>query len=353
MPFIMPEKVEKLSAYEPENSDGMILRLDANESCFDLTDQQKEDLAKMLMETDFRRYPDPMATELCEKAASIFGVQPSQIASGCGSDELISIIVNAFGSEDRPVIVSEPDISMYSFYSEINHLKVVPTQKDNSTVDVDALIKAANDSNASIVIFSNPCNPTGTGVRKEEVLRLIESVSALVIVDEAYMDFWDQSILDSVSAFDHALVLKTCSKAVGFAAMRVGFAVGCDRLTEAIRKVKSPYNLNTLSQKFASYILSDKKELRKRTEYIIENARNLEKKLIELQNLYPDFFQVQKSCANFNFLKTTFSERIWNGLKNRGILVRRFQNGLRITTGSEQENEMLLKAFEQVLEGLK
>ena len=96
-----------------------------------------------------------------------------------------------------------------------------------------------------MVIFSNPCNPTSLGLNREQVRRLITSVDALVVVDEAYMDFWDQSILQEVHQYDNVIVLRTCSKAVGMAALRLGFAVANPTITRALRAVKSPYTVNT------------------------------------------------------------------------------------------------------------
>ena len=127
-----------------------------------------------------------------------------------------------------------------------------------------------------MVIFSNPCNPTGQGITAEDARKLVKSGKALVVLDEAYMDFWDQPLLKEAAEYDNLIVLKTASKAVGSASIRLGFAVANKTITKALcRAVKSPYNVNTLSQKIGKCIYKHKELLKERTDEIKKNTKEL------------------------------------------------------------------------------
>ena len=118
-------------------------------------------------------------------------------------------------------------------------------------IDPQAVIDEVKRQDVKMLIFSNPCNPTSVGLAAEDVRKIVRGVDALVVLDEAYMDFWDQSLLSEVSDYDNLIILKTCSKAIGMAALRVGFAVANEVITKALKAVKSPYNVNSISQAIA------------------------------------------------------------------------------------------------------
>ena len=130
--------------------------------------------------------------------------------------------------------------------------RVVTVEKNaDCTVDAEKIIETVNRTGARMLVFSNPCNPTSLVLAREEVRKIVSSVEALVVLDEAYMDFSDQSMLSEFAGFDNLLILKTCSKALGMAAVRLGFAVGTQRLIDVLQAAKSPYNVNTLTQAIA------------------------------------------------------------------------------------------------------
>lgn len=349
MAFQIPEKIQRLTAYEPENGD-VSLRLEANESVFPLGDRLQKIVETAVRSLDLRRYPDPCAVELCKAASSFFGVQEDQIVAGCGSDELIMVIINAFAGENGCVLVSEPDFSMYRFYSEISGAACVATDKSNGQVDIDALLKAADREKASVIIFSNPCNPTGSGISAQEVLRLCKNTQALVVVDEAYMDFWNESILDQACSLPNVLVLKTCSKAIGLAGIRVGFAIGNATLVEAIKKVKSPYNVSATSQAIAAALLKEKEELLYRRREIIDRTRELYDGLNALAKRNPGRLAPRETNTNFVYIPCKEADSLWSQLLQKGILVRKFNGALRITAGTREENDSVLKTLEELLE---
>lgn len=136
----------------------------------------------------------------------------------------------------------------------------------------------------------------------EDARRLVTSVNALVILDEAYMDFWDQSLINEVEKYSNLIIFRTASKAVGSAALRLGFAVANETISRAVKAVKSPYNVNTFSQVVGSIIYKNKDYLKNRQKTIVRNREKLYNDLLELSALSDDF-KVYNSCANFVLLK--------------------------------------------------
>lgn len=248
MAYTIPEKLKRLEIYEPV-TEIYNVRLDANESFQNLPDDIRRDVLKAVEQVEFNRYPDPFAVKLCEKFGRFFHVKPELLTAGNGSDELISLIVPNFLESGDTMLVALPDFSMYTFYAQMNNIRVEALQKAEDMVTSAAdILERAKDKNARLLIFSNPCNPTSLKLSRDDIIKIIEGTDALVIVDEAYMDFAEGSVLDVVEKYHNLIVLKTCSKALGLAAIRLGFAAACKELTDILHALKSPYNVNSLTQ---------------------------------------------------------------------------------------------------------
>ena len=214
--FQLNEKVKNLTPYEPISGTYEI-RLDANESFLTFPKEIEDEMVEALKNSALNRYPDPNATKLVKGFADYFKVNPDCVTAGNGSDEIISVIMNAFLQKGDKILTLEPDFSMYRFYAEIAECESVKYQKDNNLdVNIDDVIALANNENVRIVIFSNPCNPTSRIVTKDDVRKLINNIEALVVLDEAYMDFAeDESLFGEFENYDNLIILKTCSKALG------------------------------------------------------------------------------------------------------------------------------------------
>jgi histidinol-phosphate aminotransferase len=350
MAYQLNQKIRDLKPYDPIDGNYRI-RLDANESFFNLPDALETQVMETIAETKFNRYPDPMAKEVCQKFASYYGVDPSFVTACNGSDESIFVLMSAFLMKGDKVITLSEDFSMYRFYASLAEAEVITVEKEQDlTIDVDKLIVAVRETKAAMVIFSNPCNPTSLGLKREDVLRLITSVDALVVLDEAYMDFWDQSLMDVATEFDNLIILRTCSKAFGMASVRLGFCVANQTLTDAIRAVKSPYNSNVLTQKIGAIVYSHPQVMRTCTQQIIESRQSLEAGLAQLLEQYPSAFHPYPSCTNFVYLKTPDAKAIYEYLLENSIAIRYFKTGyLRITAGTPEENEAVLAVMAQFL----
>ncbi len=346
----LPEKLSSMTPYDP-CEDIYQIKLDANESFFSLPEDLRDAIAAGIDTIDFNRYPDPAVTDLRRLAGREFRIAPGNIVVGNGSDELISLIMNTFAPRGGKVMVLSPDFSMYQFYAEVAELEVVNMFKDGEfMLTEEDVVKRAQAEKPDILIFSNPCNPAGQGFTHAETIRICNALEdTLVVVDEAYMDFWDQSILDVSTALENVLVMKTLSKAYGCAALRCGFVIGYADLTDQLNKTRSPYNIGSIVQLAASIVLEDTTWKKEQCAAIVARKNELEKACMQLEKQY-GVFTVLPTHTNFVVLRTERCSEIFEELKKRSICVRCFPkyDMLRITTGSAEENAVLLKELKDI-----
>ncbi len=346
MSYQLNKKLVDLVPYEPISGTYKI-RLDANECPVDLPEEIKRQIKAAVDEMPFNRYPDPLASGVIKAFADFYSLDPALVTAGNGSDELICLIESAFLEKNDKMLVVSPDFSMYSFYSSICEVQCESFIKNDSLdIDVDALIDKVNRDNIKLLIFSNPCNPTGRGISADDARRLVTNVNSLVVLDEAYMDFWNQTLLDEVENYSNLIILRTASKAVGSAALRLGFAVADKTISSAIKAVKSPYNVNSFSQAAGEIIYKNKEYLKNRQKAIVLSREKLYNGLADISKRVPDFKPIE-SVANFVFVKTPDSAKIWNYLKEQSIVVRLMGEYLRITAGTDFEVDEALKAINQ------
>ena len=351
MSYSLNKKIAGLTPYEPL-SGSYDIRLDANESCYGFSEPLSEKIAEAMKTVAFNRYPDPYAAELCEAFGAYYDLSPDNLTAGNGSDELINIIVTAFSLKGEPCYSFKEDFSMYRFYGEIAECeRVLLPKQDDLTIDVDVVIKELNKTKTGMLLFSNPCNPTSLGLKREEVRKLIRSVECLVVLDEAYMDFWNQSLLSEVNDYDNLIILRTCSKAFGMAGIRLGFAVANQTITRALRAVKSPYNVNTVTQVIGAAVLKEKELLKEHTASIVASKNALHAEILPLATEFPSLLEVvYSSVTNFVFIKTAFAKAIAGKLGDRSIAIRCFDGFIRITAGTEEENAAVIRELRNVLE---
>ncbi len=350
--FQLNEKVKNLTPYEPISGTYEI-RLDANESFLTVPENIRNEMVEALKNSALNRYPDPNATKLVKGFADYFKVDSDCVTAGNGSDEIISVIMNAFLQKGDKILTLEPDFSMYRFYAEIAECQSVKYQKnENLDVNMDDVIALANQENVRIVIFSNPCNPTSRIIAKDEIRKLINSTDALVVLDEAYMDFAeDESLLGEYGNYDNLIILKTCSKALGCAALRLGFAVANKTLTNVIRAVKSPYNVNSVSQVLGEVLFSHPDYIDSCIETVVNSRKELYSAILEIKS--DKIEKIYETHTNFVYLKVKNAKHVFEKMKENSIIIRNMGDYLRITAGSKEENEKMLITFKKVLEEMK
>ena len=340
--YELNDKIRNLKPYDPISGEYQI-RLDANESFLPIPEDLRAEILQRIDEAAWNRYPDPTAAGVCRAFGAYYGVPEECIAAGNGSDELIMILLSSFLKRGEKLLTISPDFSMYRFYGSLAEAENVSlTKPDTLRIDPDDVIRTIRETGARLVIFSNPCNPTGQGLTRDEVRKIITSVDALVVLDEAYMDFWNESMIREAGQYDNLIILRTCSKAFGMAAIRLGFAVANKRLADVIRAVKSPYNVNSLSQAAAAAVLTHGDMLRSNLKKIISSRDWLYENMKEIcEN---KGISLSKPATNFIFFKPKNAANVFEGLKAKGILIRKMGDYLRITAGSPEENKEVIAA---------
>ena len=342
--YQLNEKIKDLKPYDPIQGSYRV-RLDANESFLPLPQALVEEAKAAVERTAFNRYPDPAARELCQAFAACYGVQPQQVVAGNGSDELITVLFEAFLEKGDAFATVEPDFSMYAFNGHLHEARhvAIPKGKD-LRLDVEAVAAACQREQVKLLIFSNPCNPTSLVCGREEMRKLIDSLpDTLVVLDEAYMDFSDQSLLGEVEDHPNLLVLRTCSKAFGMAALRLGFAVCGKTLAGALRAGKSPYNVNSLSQAVGTAVLRRQGELDRALETILRSRDQLYAGLRELGEKYPGRFRLLPGETNFAALEMEDGSELLGYLDRQGVAIRYTGGLVRVTCGAPEENKIVLE----------
>jgi len=354
----IPERVNALSEYNPDLTPVKI-KLDANENPRNKMSSMRDEIVCELSKLQLNRYPDPNSTELLNAFCDAYDIiSTDYVVAGNGSDELISIIVSTFSEYGDSILVTSPDFSMYEFYSEFTGRNVIEYKKNEIyDIDFDELEKSVKDNNVKIVFISNPCNPTGKAYSFEALKKFVLECGALVIVDEAYMEFADSetySFLRNASAFENVIVLKTLSKAFGLAALRLGFAVADKDLIKALKKTKSPYNVNSLSQAIGVIALKHSDEVFSEAKAIARETLRLSD---SLKDIVGDELKIFETSANFIMAECKSAEKagiIAQILKNESINIRLLNKKyLRITCGTSSENNELLCVFERIFKNEK
>ena len=341
----IPKKIEYMKEYVPDTSEPEI-KLDANESPYQTPKSVIDAIERSVSFSDINRYPDPEMKELLSSYGKHIGVPAERIVAGDGSDELIALIINTFLCDGGKILICEPDFSMYAFYADFSGCEVVKyKKKDGIVTDFKELERIALSEDVKLVLFSNPCNPTGEINTSEEILDFADRVKAVVVCDEAYMEFApiDQSVINETSARDNLIVLKTVSK-LGLAGLRCGFAISNTEIIAALKKTKSPYNLNSVTQKAVAVAMEHYADIEDNIDKIKKVATQMYDSLKLLENDLG--FEIRRSSANFvylRFIADGAAKRIHSYLRDNGVSVRLMGNNLRITAGTSDEAMVLNK----------
>lgn len=352
MTYQLPEKLRTLEAYQPVSGQCKV-RLDANESFLNIPDEIRHEISVAVSRIEFNRYPDPYAVELCTKFSYFFQVPANLIVAGNGSDELLFLLTTCFANAGDKLMVVQPDFSMYKFYGAMAGMQVEVFHKNNNfEINPDMLIAEAKEKNIQMLLFSNPCNPSSLLSSKENVLKIVEGLEdCLVIVDEAYMEFAEGSVLQEVENYPNLMVLKTFSKAFGLAAARLGFAISNQTIIDALKAAKSPYNVNAMSQVVGSILLDHRGYLEECILQIKESRDYLFGMMQAMAGSQPKIKSIQNTRSNFIYVEVDDAAGAYQALQQQGIAIRLMGNYLRICAGSEAENEAVLQALRDYLRG--
>lgn len=326
-----------------------IIKLNTNENPFPPSPM----VTKVIEEFDndrLRIYPDTDSTVLVNALAKRYNVKPSNVFVGVGSDDVLSMAFMTFFNSDKPIVF--PDIT-YSFYDVWADVYRIPYK----TFPLDENFRINADDycceNGGIII-PNPNAPTGVLENVEFFEKIVKAnPDSVVIVDEAYIDFGGKSCIELCEKYENLLVVQTFSKSRSMAGMRIGFAIGSEKLIKYMNDVKfsvNSYTMNPLSQYCGAAAVEDEEYFRKTVNEIISVREYSKEKLTALGFTFPD------SYSNFIFAshKSKPAKEIFEALKERKIFVRywnkdRINNHLRITIGTREQMDKMFKALEEIL----
>ena len=318
------------------------VKLDANEGSKDLF----KDLVKQLGEDFYLNvYPDDSYIDLKKAISNYVGCKISNICVGNGSSELLDLCIKTFVDRDELILSLDPSFAMYSVYAKIFDTKYMGTEsEDDFAINADKVIHAIKENNPKVTIICNPNNPTGSMIKKDDVIRIIKSTDNIVIVDEAYMEFGDECVVDEIEYYKNLIVVKTLSKAFSMAGIRTGYLLACEDLVNTVEKVRSPYNLNSISAFLATKALEKKDKMRTYVKEIKKEREKVYKFLLDMN------VKVFPSGANFIFFHSDI-KNLEDKLIKEDVLIRRFggklDNHYRVTIGSKDENNEFIKAMKK------
>ncbi|WP_437922586.1 histidinol-phosphate transaminase [Sorangium sp. So ce291] len=350
LPALLRPELAELHAYTPVAGDFPV-RLDANESPPLLSAEARAALERAAAPEDWGRYPDARLVELREAIAARCGAEPDEILAGVGSDEVISIVLTALsrprqGAHAASIVTVSPTFVMYKLSARARGMRAVEVPLDAGwDLDVASLLRAVEFARPNVVFIASPNNPTGALMSEDRLEAVIAAAKdALVIVDEAYIDFSPRDQLALRRRHPNVAVLRTLSK-IGLASLRVGWLIGAPELVAELDKVRQPYNLPVPSQRAATFALRELDgELRRVAATVTGERERVARGLTELG------LSVAPSHANFLWVGTRRpAGEVFDALAARGVLVRSFHaaggrlaHRLRITIGLREENDRLL-----------
>lgn len=332
--------------------DNLEIRLNANESYFGIDEKMTLHIKTDICNLDLNRYPEDGSELLKELYGGYAGVDKENIVVGNGSDEMIGLVIGLKIAKGKKLLTLNPDFSMYDYYVSMHSGEMVKyNTKEDGSFDIDKFIKLGKKENVDMIIFSNPNNPTGHAIEAFKITKILEAFKdKVVLVDEAYYEFFGESMIPYINRYKNLLVTRTLSKAWGLAAARIGFLIGNCEEIKKINKYKVPYNVNSLSQVVASIVLKDRMHVEKNIKEIVSEREKLYKSLKEIQENSALYIEFYPSKANYIYGRTEYKEALINGLKSRGILIRSFEkNNFRITVGCPFENNKLLQAIREIV----
>jgi histidinol-phosphate aminotransferase len=351
-----------MKAYHVPRPDGIVAKLDANESPHALPDEAAAELGRELAQVALHRYPEADPVELRAHLAAELAVAPAALSFGNGSDELIALLCAAF-AEPRPgrsraaVLYPDPSFVVYRIAALGHGLDPIEVPLDDDMqLDFELVDDAMAGASPNLAFFALPNNPTGTLWSPTAVAELAaRHPSTIVIADEAYIDYGGQTLVPDLPRLPNLVVLRTLSK-LGLAGLRVGFLIAAPEIVAEVEKVRPPYNLGALNQRAALWMLRHQRDwLRARAaEVVAERAR-----LTEALAAWPAL-RVFPSEANLILFRVGRGGdgqalAVWRALIERGVLIRNLDRPgplagcLRVTPGTPAENDRFLAALGEAL----
>ena len=324
------------SARDEFNKSDNYIYLDANESSYD---------------NGYNRYPNNKHPELITLISNYKKLNKDELVLCNGTDELIDLVIRVFCEPGKDKIITlNPTYGMYEVSAKINNVKNVKIDLDhNFQIDIEK-VKSQFDDLTKIIFITNPNNPTGNCFNEDSIIEIIKSFNGIVFIDEAYIDYSNNSLISKVNVYQNLIISQTFSKALGLAGIRLGVGYSNNTLISYIRKVKPPYNVNLLTEKKAIENISSTYLDNSQIKETILERNKLEKKL---EN-FPFVKKIYPSDSNFLLVKVANANNVYKYLLENSIVVRNrsqikgCEECLRITVGTPKQNNLLINVLKRI-----
>lgn len=348
---VIRDDVRATHAYPVADATGMV-KLDAMENPYRLPAALAKQLGEHLAQVALNRYPPSNPRALKDKLARAIGLPAGfDLQLGNGSDELIHLIIQACAKPGACVLSPWPSFDMYTLSAQFDGVRFVgvPLRPDFA-LDRDATLAAIAAHQPAVTFIAWPNNPTGNLFDRDAVDSILDATPGLVVLDEAYLPFARDTWLPQLETRPNLLVLRTLSK-LGLAGIRLGYLCGAPALLNEIDKVRPPYNINVLTQATADFLLDHLDVLDAQAAQIRRDRDEVQRQLRDVAGI-----TVFRSAANFVLIRVRDANRVYAGLKQRGILVKDRSKShplladcLRISIGTPDENAAMLQALRSTL----
>ncbi len=342
-----------MSAYHVADASDLI-KLDAMENPYQWPPELTQRWLEKISYCPINRYPDPDARGVVEQLMQLNPIPDDcSILLGNGSDEIIQLLLMA-QKTGASVLTPEPGFVMYKQVAASLGLEYhgIPLLADDFQLDLNLLLQYIETRNPEIIFIAYPNNPTGNLFDRKAITAIIEKSQGLVIIDEAYAPFANDSFMPDLSLHPNLMVMRTVSK-LGLAGLRLGYLIGKKNLIEQLNKIRLPYNINSLTQISAEFALSNYSVFQEQTDTLCQERTFMLKALSELPKL-----KVFPSAANFILVRgpENSAGQLFEYLKTQGILIKNtsshgglLKDTLRITIGTPEQNQRFLSSFKNGL----
>ncbi|MFL6213922.1 MAG: histidinol-phosphate transaminase [Blastocatellia bacterium] len=328
------------------------IKINQNENPFDMPEAIKREVERRLAARAWSRYPDFVPTALLEALAAFAGWKAEGTLAGNGSNELIQATLMVTVGQGTRVVLPEPTFTLYRQLVSVLGGEVlgVPLTRELQ-FDVEAIRQRATTERADLIIICSPNNPTGCRINEEDLQAIARDFDGLVVVDEAYHEFSGRTVAPLLNELPNLIVLRTFSKAMAMAGLRVGYLLTQPELAREIHKATLPYNLNFFSATAAQVACERYDLLRPQIELLINERERVRAALARIKGIEP-----VPSAANFMVARTAMpSQKLFSEILARDILIRdvskypMLADYFRLSIGAPAENDRLIAALTEVM----
>lgn len=344
--------VRKMSPYVVGGGQSAQIKLNQNESPYDLPAWLKLEILNTFYSEAWNRYPDVFPSQAIERYAQFLSVRKECVMMGNGSNELIYTIFLATLRPHTSVLIPSPSFSLYEKVALLLGADVIKVAMTSELeFQVKEIIEEAERSRPNLIVLSTANNPTSKSISIEEIEDVLANTNSLVLVDEAYIEFSkQQSALKLIERYSNLIVLRTFSKAFGLAGIRIGFAIANAPLTAELLKPKIPFATSRLAELTVLKVLENYHLVQEAVAAILKERERLYGELKKIQSV-----KTYDSDTNFFILEVENPTRVFNELKAKGVLVRDVSNYplmekcVRVNVGAREENERFLTALNEIV----